>query len=159
MEQKAEDFSTQALGTLTIVIGLPGSGKTTYINNLADQNSQLSIYDDYQGEAYNNDSDPRLSKHFGELVGNLKKAKNVIVSDIRYCIPHELNVFLGTVLSAAPNVRIELKYFENNPEACRKNILFRNRENRVDQELELLNKLTSGYVLPSIEHLTVHVSA
>lgn len=157
MEQTTEDFASQPLGILTIIVGLPGSGKSTYIKALVEADSHLSVYDDYQGEAYDNDSDPRLSKHFGPLVSDLKRAKSVVVSDIRYCVPHELNVFLGAVLSVAPDVRIELKYFENNPEACEKNILARNREDRVEKELELLEKLSSGYVVPVIEYLDVHV--
>lgn len=156
MEHTTEDFTSQPLGTLTIIIGLPGSGKSTYTESLVDADPQICVYDDYQGEAYRNDSDPRLSKYFGPLVSDLKQAKSVVVSDIRYCVPHELNLFLGVVLSAAPDVRIKLKYFENNPEACKRNILARNREDRVEEELELLKKLSSGYVVPVIEHLKVY---
>jgi len=157
MEHTTENFTSQPLGTLTIIIGLPGSGKSTYIKYLVEADPQIRVYDDYQGEAYRNDSDPRLSKYFGSLVSDLKQAKSVVVSDIRYCVPHELNLFLGVVLSAAPDVRIKLKYFENNPEACKRNILARNREDRVGEELELLEKLSGGYVVPVIEHLKVYV--
>lgn len=156
MGQTTEDFTSQPLGILTIIIGLPGSGKSTYIKSLVAADPQICVYDDYQGEAHSNDSDPRLSKHFGPLVSDLKQAKSVVVSDIRYCVPHELNLFLGVVLSAAPDVRIELKYFENDPAACKKNILARNRDDRVEEELELLEKLSSGYVVPVIERLDVY---
>ncbi len=159
MEQTTEESSVQIFGTLTVVVGLPGSGKSTYIKSLVETNPQLSVYDDYQGEAYDNDHDPRLSKHFGSLASDLKQAKHVVVSDIRYCVPYELNSFLAAILSVVPNVRIELKYFENNPKACRQNILARNREERVDKELELLDKLSDSYTLLTIEHLLVKNSS
>ncbi len=155
MAHKTENFSTEPLGNLTIIIGLPGSGKTSYIATLADKNPQLAIYDDYQGESYGPDADPRLSKHFGPLVSNLKQAKSAVVSDIRYCIPSELNAFLSVILGAAPNTRIQLKYFENNPEACKKNILARQREGRVEKELELLEKLSKGYETVMLDQIPV----
>ena len=155
MEKTTEDFSSRPLGQLIIVIGLPGSGKTTYIKSLMETDQQISVYDDYQGKSYNKDHDPLLSKHFGSLVSDLRQAKRVVVSDIRYCVPHELNTFLAAILSSAPDVRINLKYFENNPEACKQNILARSREGRVEKELELLSKLSSGYIVPTTEYFPV----
>lgn len=159
MEQVTKNISTQTLGLLTILVGLPGSGKSTYIAKLIKSNPDLSVYDDYQGEAYGDDSDPRLSKHFGPLVHDLKNVKSVIVSDIRFCIPRELNIFLSAILSAEPDVRIAFTYFENNPDACRKNILARNREDRIEKELDLLEKLSASYEIPVVEHLRVYDSS
>jgi len=158
MDQPVDKFTIQPLGTLTIVVGLPGSGKSTYIHSLTESNSNLSVYDDYQGESYEKSDDPRLSKHFKPLTQDLMQAKRVIVSDIRYCIPRELNAFLAAVLNVAPNVQIEFTFFENNPEACRRNIIARNRPDRVEKELELLKKLSAGYSVPAIEGLKVYDS-
>src|SRR5688572_5601278 len=78
-----EAHTPEVSGNLKIIIGLPGSGKTAYINSLVQKNTEFIVYDDYQGKSYGDDSDPRLSRHFGPLINDLKKGKTVIVSDIR----------------------------------------------------------------------------
>lgn len=142
--------------TLIIIVGMPGSGKSTFIENLCKQNPSLSAYDDFQGQAFNDDSDPRLSKHFGPLVADLKSKKTVVVSDVRYCIPAELNAFLSAILGVEPNVILSFKYFENKPEICKQNVIARNRESRVDAELELIDKLSAHYKIPDIDIVPVY---
>lgn len=144
---------------LIVIVGLPGSGKSTYIKELKKQHPDSLCYDDYQGDAYGNNSDPRLSKHYGPLVSGLKAGKTVIVSDIRYCLPGELGSFLGAILSAAPNVNLEFKYFANDPEICRKNVIDRAREERDEKELELIDTLGKFYKVPTVERLPVYLSS
>ena len=153
---KDEKFNPKEPATLIIVVGMPGSGKSTYIEELTKNNPTSTLYDDYQGKAYNNDHDPRLSKHFGPLVSDLKQGKTVIVSDIAYCVPNELGIFLGMILGSAPNVVLDFKYFINDPEQCKKNVLQRNRDGRVQKELDLIDKLTKHYKLPSVQTIPVH---
>ena len=155
MHQNNVHISTE-VGKLLIVIGLPGSGKTTYIQSFVKDNPEYSVYDDYQGETYNHDSDPRLSKHFGSLVSTLKQAKSAVVSDIRYCVSYELNLFLAAILSSAPDTRIEFIYFENNPELCKQNVYARAREGRIERELELIDQLSPIYSPIVVGALPVH---
>jgi hypothetical protein len=153
---KDNEFAIVNPGTLILFVGLPGSGKSSYIQELGERNPSFSIYDDFQGQAYNHDPDPRLSKHFGPLVSDLKSGKTAVVSDIRYCAPKELNIFLSAVLSAVPNVLLQFKYFENQPEQCKENVRTRNREGRLEQELELIDNLSESYYIPPIENIPVY---
>ena len=150
------DDKPQQYGHLIIIVGLPGSGKSTYMELLRTDNPDFSFFDDYQGSAYGEDSDPRLSKHFGSLASDLKRGKTAVVSDIRYCEPGELNLFLSVVLNAAPNVTLAFRYFENAPEVCRENVTKRDREVRVEKELELIDRLSKSYAIPTVEILSVH---
>lgn len=146
----------QKYGHLIVVVGLPGSGKTTYMQSLQVSNPAYVLFDDYQGKAYNSDPDPRLSEHFGHLVSVLKQGQTAVVSDVRYCDSGERNAFLGAILNAAPNVALSFTYFQNNPDLCKANIQARGREDRVRDELVLVDELTRLYAVPSIEVLPVY---
>lgn len=127
------------------------------MTKLIEENPEFTMYDDYQGQAYNSEHDPRLSKHFGPLVADLLSGKTVIVSDIVYCLPKELGVFIGAILSVTPNVTLDFRYFNNDPDQCRKNVITRSRPDRVERELELIDKLTKHYEIPSATSLAVYV--
>lgn len=153
-----EKFEVKNPGTLMIIIGLPGSGKSTYIEKFREKHTSCSTYDDYQGGALGDDPDPRLSKHYSFLVRDLKDGRTVLVSDVRYCIPSELNAFLSAVVGTAPNTILVFKYFENNPELCKQNVMSRNREGRVERELELIDNLSSNYYPLGLEVIPIHPS-
>lgn len=153
---KEDRLNPKEPATLIIIVGMPGSGKSTFIEKLVKNNPTFCFYDDYQGEAFNDDHDPRLSKHFGPLVSDLLQGKTVIVSDIAYCVPNELGIFLGMILNIAPNVVLDFKYFTNDPEQCKRNVLQRNREDRLQKELELIDKLTKHYKVPTVEMIPVY---
>jgi len=149
----------EVYGNLTVVIGMPGSGKTTYMKSVLVENPEVLLFDDYQNESYDDDGDPKRSKYYKTLIEGLKQGKTALVSDIRYCSQYELNLFLSAVLSAAPNSHVEYRYFENNPDKCRANVITRGRaKDRIEKELEWIEKLSVQYSVPITHQMTVFTS-
>lgn len=140
---------------LIVVVGLPGSGKTTYMQALKDDGEITEFFDDFQAEAYSKEKDPRLSRWYGPLLAALKQNKTVAVSDIRYCVTAELHVFLAAVLDVVPETKLDVRYFENNPEACEQNIKARARKERIELELQFVREHAPEYEISKATVLKV----
>jgi hypothetical protein len=118
--------------TVSILIGLPGSGKTTYINQFAPQYN--AIFDDILAVEdvirFKN-----TCKEFGGLIViadcNLCNENNL------YILEHILNNEIGR------EVKIEKIYFENNPDACRANVAMRNDGRNVEGSITNLSMIYS----------------
>jgi hypothetical protein len=145
------------MAILYIIGGLPGSGKTHYLGELAADKKVAAYYDDYQKKAYGKDHDPRLSRHFGPLLSKLKRGQNMAVSDILFCQDGYLNLFLESILSVLPELEIELHFFENNPDKSTKNVTRRGRPKEImDKELKFTAINSPNYKLPMIKRLKVY---
>lgn len=138
------------MAKLTIIAGLPGSGKSTYINS----HVYDTLYDDFfvtqpsddTAKTLDDNKDPLKNARFAELVDELLSGKWVVVSDIMFCIPLHRNTFLSAVLSRAKEVELEFVMFENNPEAATVNVQSRGRADRVEEELKLIGEISERYV-------------
>ncbi len=91
---------------LLIIIGLPGSGKTTYFNEQL--KNQYKFYDDFISDIIN-----------GELIDDIKKKEfDICVADPRLCnfqtFLRVINIFLQIVEKSD----ISLILFENNKDKC-----------------------------------------
>lgn len=92
---------------LLIIIGLPGSGKTTLVNTLND----YIIFDDFISKFYN-----------GQAISQIKKNKKVCLNDPRLCIPKIFNYYMEILLKFIGKENIKLLLFENDPIKCLYNI-------------------------------------
>lgn len=136
---------------MIVVIGLPGSGKTYYLQKLKDSGEVSAIYDDFQAKATEKDKNPRLSRYYGLLITDLRQGKTVAISDIRYCLQTELNLLIAAVIDAVPAITIDLRYFRNEPQKCIDNVRSRKREN-AELELKLIEEYSQNYQVPG--HVT-----
>lgn len=116
---------------ITLIVGLPGSGKTTLGNQLADG----LWLDDIS------------------VIGGLSLLKDaisngwerIVVSDVFLCRPIDRLNAVRWLKEHAQGYDIEWIYFENAPEKCQANVLRRNDSRKVS---ELIHELTKLYVIP-----------
>lgn len=101
-------MSNATMQELTIIVGLPGSGKTTLTKNLSTDENM--IIDDF------------FNTHFAQSVLPLLKLKPVIINDPRLCLKSIFVHLLDILGDYMQNLHIHIIFFENSPEQCIKNI-------------------------------------
>jgi hypothetical protein len=86
------------------------------------------------------------------MENGLKKGKDIVLADIARCKPErkeQIEIHIKNTISKLKiTAEIVFMYFENNPNACKKNILERNREKRAEREIEFIDRVSSKYKIP-----------
>jgi hypothetical protein len=122
---------------LTVVIGLPASGKTTYLKRF----KRTLKFDDVYSS---------VERHEG-VFGAVKAGRDCIVADIQFCRDSVLSMFLDNVRNAAweagTRLKIELVFFANDAAACVFNAKRRARPSLKD-ELAKIEVLSATYRPP-----------
>lgn len=154
---KIEKHRNNPMQKITILIGLPGSGKSTYILNNKETLKNTVVCDDYH-KSLEIKGHSRLFKdsiYFNDLRKGLAEGKNVLIADIGYCKQERLEQIKKDIeaILADLNIKAVTKcvYFENNPEKCKQNIIHRDRNDRVKRELEYVDTFSSVYYIPEGE--------
>lgn len=125
-----------------ILIGLPGSGKSTHINKYY---KGWIKYDDYYM------CDKKLfedSIFFDDLIKSIKNNMNIVISDVVFCVLDKLKYFEKKLSQyITQNFIVEKIYFDNNITLCKQNVLYRNRESK-NRELNIIDRFSKKYNIP-----------
>ena len=90
---------------LTIVIGLPGSGKTFFSNTLG-----IKVFDDFIFNFYS-----------GELLNDIENNIDVCINDPRLCNYTIFQRYMKIFEKRIDKNNIQLYLFENDPDKCKQN--------------------------------------
>jgi hypothetical protein len=130
---------------VVLLVGLPGSGKTTYLSQML-QDGWL-IFDDFKALAINDCSKFRSSQGFPKLIRALRDGRRCVVADINFCKTESREEAERDLLAEVPSVSISRRFFENDPFACEANLINRNRQS-LQNELRDLQAYSPFYYIP-----------
>jgi len=134
-------------GALTVIVGLPGSGKSTLVEKMKREGAGFCVHD-FHANAHMNSPLVEHSRHYGDLIRSLRRGTDCVIADIAFCEPARRDNLERAVAREIPALRIEWVYFENAPETCAHNIKTRARSSSAS-DLRELARLTALYILPS----------
>jgi len=121
---------------ITLITGLPGSGKTFLATKMAIENDAIVIDDIRE-------------------TGELPKTNcdcNIVITDINLCDSRILDMCIDQLTIRYPMHVLNVIYFENDPDACRANVVRRNDGRDVEGSIR---RFTAVYN-PPVDALSVY---
>lgn len=119
---------------ILIIIGLPGSGKTTYYNNNFSKNYKL--YDDFISNFMD-----------GDIINDIKNNVDICLIDPRLCNYNLFKSIINIIIEYIKPNNINLILFENMPNLCLINSQKRNKN-----VINSINKYTNIYNINNYIH-------
>jgi hypothetical protein len=125
---------------ITFLVGLPGSGKTHYGNQICD--SGVGVYLD----------DISVMDDPLDSIKTYMGWPHILISDVFLCREQEREKAVRTVqkIAAAEGCEYDLEwvFFENNPDQCLKNVAHRAKQGDTRPVAGLIRDLTKEYKIP-----------
>jgi len=149
---------------VTIMVGLPGSGKTKYLQAMnaltyehgVNEPDTTIYFDDFHGSALDNSSAFFKRKHYQNLSLALAGGRDCILSDVAYCCPERLRQAVEGLENLAGQtkrtINVKFIFFRNDPERCKANARRRfeqDRQRNISEEIRLIESLSSVYSPPN----------
>lgn len=132
---------------LVFLGGLPGSGKTYYARKL--ESEGWIFHDDFQSCAPGDSRNFRDSRHYSDLVSDLRGGQRCIVADIRVIHDEYRRGAEAALRKDVGNVPTELHLFENDPERCAENVRKAGDDRRMKPRLDNIEFWSMHYSAPS----------
>lgn len=133
---------------LIVIVGLPGSGKSTAMPEFERRHDFSHEFDDFKKDPLGGVEHPMCvhSRHYGDMISALLAGNNVVINDIDFCrreAREELEMF---VKGHSPKTQVEYVFFANDPDRCRQNV--RASDDRVKPRLRMIDVFAEKYTIP-----------
>lgn len=128
-----------------MVAGLPGCGKTTYLEEL--QRDGWLTFDDFKAGAIDNSPSFHKSRRLGALFAGVREGHKCVVADIDFCKNESREEAENVLGVAAPGLKMRWCFFAHDERSCEENIRWRNRDSLSD-DLRELRKYSRIYSIP-----------
>lgn len=139
----------RTVGKVILVAGLPASGKSEYVRKLVDETGAEPL-DDFKASAIRDNPHFDFSRHYKRLIAGLNAGRTFLVTDVDFCSTQSRKQADEFVRQFAPDAEIEWRFFENDPEQCKRNAKTRAEVTLRDlkREIELIEHYCPLYRIP-----------
>ncbi len=124
-----------------LLIGLPGSGKTTWGKAFLQANPQVVFVDDMSMLTNN-------AKDYLAKIKTNSENSTLIIADVHFCQGNIRKTAEHTIKEVFPTASLEMIFFENNPEKCLNNIQTRMTKGDTRLVTEMVRQLSKVYFIP-----------
>ena len=145
--QIAEEGVLRDMGNLIVVVGLPGSGKSSLLKSLRPFVEGVCT-SDFMKNAEGGSRDFERSRHFAHLIEDLRAGRTCVVDDITFCEEPRRQAFQSVVNGLVREMRWTWFYFTNDLVRCEENIITRDRPSWREEVAEA-RRLSKKYLVPS----------
>ena len=145
-QRDVSDPEDQMAPKIILIAGLPGSGKTTYMETLRQEG--WSIYDDFKSNAHNDSSAFWHSRNYETLLDALRAGQKCVVADIDFCRTDSRNEAEFALRAQIPDLMINWLFFASDFGACHSNIRKRASAS-LEDDLRALNAYYVQYQIPA----------
>lgn len=124
---------------LVLIVGLPGSGKTSYVRNLLEQENRFRDYRFFDDPARQADLMESLERH-------VRSGGDALVTDV-YLVDPKVRELAENKFKSWGASQIAWIFFANNPQACLANIARRQDGRTINSRAVL--EMAKHYVIPA----------
>jgi predicted kinase len=150
---------------LVVVVGLPASGKSTYIKKREGEFARAGspvalVAHDYMKNSLDGTGDLTASRNLEPLRAALAQGRPCIIGDIAFTEAGKRADLMRT-LSDLPMLLVEWVFFENSPERCLRNVEWdavHKGRNRTHRSREIRERTHSYVVPPGFTPIPVHLA-
>lgn len=129
---------------MTIVVGLPASGKTKYCKSIT-----AGVFDDFLGV-------PKGIDGFMRLLAHLRPGCDIVCNDVFLCCPIRREIFEACLRAVRQDVDIDYVFFANDPRICINNAILAYKKSakthddakRLADRIVLIQDLSLDYTIP-----------
>ena len=136
--------TTRMTARITVVVGLPGSGKTWFMQS--QRAGGARDFDDFHGSS--RDDCPQLlySRHLTALDDAVEAGHHCYIGDIAFCSRERREQTVADLQKRYPGVPLDFRFYANDPEQCRRNLSDAPASNA--DRLRRVDEFTHGYEIP-----------